>query len=146
MSCFFCLFPFFCQSSTLLAESICSKTEVYIQNNSSYDCILTDYILINKTTPSSTILRNQSIKFDVTAHQAGKSPILRYQCGDESSLLFYFFKQFQSSGHAYSFEDRFVYSSKNLEVKIKMQDRKCNVITPGSPAKWFVTIENQSAS
>ncbi len=133
-------FFFLLMSTTLSAESICKTTRVSIKNDSSFDCVLTDFIKPGKTEPDSVIFKNQSIKFDLMSNS--KTLILRYQCGHEASVLLYFFQHIESSGRGNYYSDRLKAKPKNLQVKSVRKEGVCNLIKSGSPAQWLLTIEN----
>ena len=129
------------QSMTLLASSICHTTRVNIKNDSSFDCVLTDFIKTKKTNEvNPVIFKNQSVQFDLSS--SGKTLILRYECGHEASILLYFFQHATSSARADYLSDRLTIKPNHLQVESSRKEGECNVFTPGSPAKWFLTIKN----
>lgn len=127
----------------VLAASVCKTTRVNIQNNSSFDCVLTDYIRNDKKEPSPVIFKNQSISFDLANHSSGKGLVLRYQCGSEASVLLYFFQKLHSTGSGYYFTNQLDKSTTNMDVQLKKQNGECNLFTPSSPDLWFISIENK---
>ena len=124
------------------ASSLCSLTRVNIKNNSSLDCVLTDFIGLKKIQPEAVLFKNQSIAFDLAETSSGKNLILRYQCGDEASILLYFYSNFESTGTSYVFHDRLIIKHKNLNIKSLINKGQCNIFAQSKPSERFIEIDD----
>lgn len=132
------LFVLCIQSSNIFAD--CHTTHVKIQNDSAFDCILTDYIKGEKQEVIPVIYKNQSVNFDLSI----KNLILRYQCGNDASFLLYFFQKYESTGTGYYLYDREKSSQNNLDINITKKDGKCKAFSKGKPGSVLVIVKDKT--
>mgnify|MGYP006358134639 CR=1 FL=1 len=131
------LFVLCSQASDLFAD--CYTTHVKIQNDSSFDCILTDSIKGEKQETIPVVFKNQSVNFDLSI----KNLILRYQCGNDASFLLYFFQKYESTASGYYIYDKEKTSQNNLDISVTKKDRKCKPFSKGTPGSVLVIVKDK---